>query len=52
MIVRPLVATGALIVKVSELEVVPPGLRTVTLALPWEAIRLAGTEALNWFPLI
>jgi hypothetical protein len=42
---------GALMVKVSALEVSPPGLRTVTLALPGEAIRLAATEAVNWLPL-
>jgi hypothetical protein len=29
------------------LDAAPPGLVTVTLALPFEAIRLAGTEAVN-----
>jgi hypothetical protein len=29
----------------------PPGLRTVTLAVPWPAIKLADTEAVNCVPL-
>jgi hypothetical protein len=35
-------------VKVSEFEAVPPGLMTVTLAVPAVAIRLADTDAVNW----
>jgi hypothetical protein len=42
---------GGLMVNVSALEVAPPGFTTVTLALPCEEIRVAGTEAVNWFPL-
>jgi hypothetical protein len=33
--------------KVTTLDVAPPGSVTVTLALPCEAIRLAGTDAVN-----
>jgi hypothetical protein len=40
-----------LTVKVTTLEVAPPGLTTVTLAVPELAIRLAGTEAVNWLTL-
>ena len=36
-----------LIMKLRPLEMAPPGLRTVTRALPCEAIRLAGTNAVN-----
>ena len=36
-----------LMAKVTTLDVAPPGSVTVTLALPCEAIRLAGTEAVN-----
>ena len=39
------------IVNVRGLEAIPPGLSTVTVALPGDAIRLAGTEAFNWLPL-
>lgn len=42
---------GALIVNVSAFDVAPPGLRTVMLALPCDAIRLTDTEAVNW-PLL
>ena len=45
---RPAIeGVGGLIVNVSALEVAPPGFCTVMLALPCEAIKLAGTEALN-----
>jgi hypothetical protein len=39
---------GALTVKVSALVVAPPGFWTVMLAEPGEAIRLEGTDAVNW----
>jgi hypothetical protein len=42
---------GAPIVKVTEVEADPPGLVTMTLALPWEAIRLAGIATFNRFAL-
>lgn len=42
---------GALVVKVTALETIPPGLRTVTLAVPWLAVRLAGIAAVNCAPL-
>jgi hypothetical protein len=35
------------IVNVTAFDVAPPGFATVTLAVPDEAIRLAGTEAVN-----
>jgi hypothetical protein len=38
-------------VNVYELEFAPPGLTTVMLALPAEAIKLAGTVAVNWLAL-
>jgi hypothetical protein len=49
-----LVSTGAagLIVKMSELDVTPSGLMTLKVAFPDEAIKLAGTVALNWLPLL
>ena len=37
----------ALIVKVAAADVAPPGFTTVTLAVPAEPIRAAGTEAVN-----
>lgn len=42
---------GGLMARGSGLETLPPGLTTVTLALPRETIRLAGTLAHNWLPL-
>jgi len=44
-------AAAAVIVKLNAAEARPPGLVTVTLALPWEAIRLAGMVALSWLAL-
>jgi hypothetical protein len=44
-----MVSAGALIVKLTTLDKVPPG--TVTPALPGEAIRVAGTKAVSWVPL-
>jgi hypothetical protein len=41
------VGVGALMVKVSAFEAIPPGFSTVTLPVPCEAIRLAGTAAVN-----
>ena len=38
-------------VKVSEFEIAPPGLATVTVAVPAAAMRLAGTVAVNWAEL-
>jgi len=38
---------GALIVTVSGLETAPPGLNTVTEAVPWLAIKLAAAAAVN-----
>ena len=37
-----------LIVNRRVFEMSPPGFITLTLAVPGEAIRLAGTKALNW----
>ena len=42
---------GALIVKISERDTIPPGFATVTLAVPGIAIRLGATDAVSWFPL-
>jgi len=42
---------GALMGKLTAFEAVPPGLVTLTVALPVAAIRLAGTEAVNCVPL-
>jgi hypothetical protein len=39
---------GVVIVNVTTSEAMPPGLRTVTFAVPWLTIRLAGIEAVNW----
>jgi hypothetical protein len=41
----------ALMLNVKAFDRFPPGLATVTLALPAFAIRLADTEAVNWLPL-
>ena len=42
---------GGMIVKFAELDDAPPGLTTVMVAVPCEAIRLSETEAVNWLPL-
>ena len=39
------------IVKDSALDTAPSGFKTVTFAVPTEAIRLAGAEAVNCAPL-
>jgi hypothetical protein len=44
-------AAAAAIVKLNAAEGRLPGLVTVTPALPWEAIRLAGMVALSWLAL-
>jgi hypothetical protein len=41
---------GAVVVNVIAFEVPTPGLATVTLAVPWLAIWVAGTEAVNCAP--
>ena len=46
-----MLGVNALIVKVTALEIAPPGLTTVTLAVPGLAIRLAATEVVNWLTL-
>lgn len=48
---RDMLGVGALMVNVAAGEVAPPELTTVTLAVPAEAIRLAGTIAVNCVPL-
>jgi hypothetical protein len=42
---------AGLIAKVYGPRTAPPGICTEILALPWEAIRLAATEAVNVLPL-
>ena len=42
-----MLGVNALIVKVTALEIAPPGLTTVTLAVPGLAIRLAATEVVK-----
>src|SRR5207248_1157863 len=44
-------AFGISTANVTALEVVPPGLSTVTLAVPWLALGPAGTDDVNCVPL-
>jgi hypothetical protein len=43
-----MVKSGAEIVNVRALDVLPPGFATVTLAVPGEAMSLARIDAVNW----
>jgi hypothetical protein len=42
---------GALMMNISALDDAAPGLSTLTFALPGEAIKLAGMEAVSWLVL-